>query len=47
MVLTMVDGRVLYRDGRLTTIDLERVLYEARRANWDVLARLAAARQQG
>ena len=47
VVLTMVDGRVLYRDGRLTTIDLERVLYEARRANWDVLARLAAARQQG
>ena len=46
VVLTMVDGRVLYRDGRLTTIDMERVMYETRKANWDILARLAASRAQ-
>lgn len=28
IVLTMVDGRVLYRDGIFTTIDIERVVYE-------------------
>lgn len=30
--LTMVDGRVLYRDGAWTTLDLERIRFEARQA---------------
>lgn len=40
VVLTMVDGQVLYRDGEWTTIDIERVKFEAARAREAVLARL-------
>ena len=29
--LTMVDGKILYRDGVFLTIDLEKILYESRR----------------
>jgi 5-methylthioadenosine/S-adenosylhomocysteine deaminase len=32
VVLTMVRGKVLYKDGEFTTIDRERVLYDARKA---------------
>jgi hypothetical protein len=40
--LTMVAGRILYRDGEWTTLDRERVPAEARAAARD-LARRAAA----
>lgn len=47
IVLTMVDGRVLYRDGEFTTIDIARVMAEARRIRDEKLARLAAAGKRG
>ncbi len=31
--LTMVDGRALFRDGEYTTVDIERLRYEGRRAS--------------
>ena len=40
VVLTMVDGQVLYRDGEWPTIDIERVKFETVRARDAVLARL-------
>ncbi|MDO4400368.1 MAG: amidohydrolase, partial [Coriobacteriia bacterium] len=40
VVLTMVDGQVLYRDGEWPTIDIERVKFETARAREAVLARL-------
>lgn len=40
IALTMVDGRVLYRDGAYTTIDTERVIAEAGRIKAEKLARL-------
>ena len=40
VVLTMVDGQVLYRDGEWLTIDIERVKFETARAREVVLARL-------
>ena len=39
VVLTMVDGRVLYRDGQYTTLDIERVKAGASAAAERVLAR--------
>lgn len=38
--LTMADGRVLYRDGEYTTIDLERVIRQAEASTARVLAAL-------
>ena len=40
VVLTMVDGQVLYRDGEWPTIDIERVKHDTARAREAVLARL-------
>lgn len=47
IVLTMVDGKVLYRDGEFTTIDIGRVMAETRRIRDEKLARLAVAGRQG
>ena len=41
ITLTMVDGRVLYKDGEYTTIDIKRVIAEAKRIREEKLARLA------
>ena len=41
--LTMVDGEVLYRDGKFPTIDVERVMAEAGRIKEEKLARLAGS----
>lgn len=41
VVLTMVDGKVLYRDGQFTTIDIERVVDQVYRIRDEKLARLA------
>lgn len=41
IVLTMVDGKVLYRDGEFTTIDIGRVMAEVGRIRDEKLARLA------
>ena len=41
IVLTMIDGRVLYEDGEYTTIDIERVIAEAKRIRDEKLVRLA------
>ncbi|MDO4582450.1 MAG: amidohydrolase [Bacillota bacterium] len=38
--LTMVDGRVLYRDGEYTTLDIERLQYDNRRAIERILGEL-------
>lgn len=38
--LTMCDGRVLYRDGEYTTIDLEKTRFEAENAKQEILKRL-------
>ena len=37
VVLVMVDGRILLEDGQLTTIDEERVLFEAARSARELL----------
>ena len=47
IVLTMVDGRVLYRDGEFTTIDISRVMAESKRIRDEKLARLAGAATAG
>jgi 5-methylthioadenosine/S-adenosylhomocysteine deaminase len=41
VVLTMVDGQVLYRDGSATFIDLERVLFEVNRIRAEKLRQLS------
>jgi 5-methylthioadenosine/S-adenosylhomocysteine deaminase len=38
--LTMVDGKVLYRDGEYTTIDVEKTCYEAVKAKQEIVKRL-------
>ena len=38
--LTMVDGKVLYRDGEYTTIDIEKVKYETQKETDAILAQL-------
>ena len=38
--LTMVDGRILYRDGTYTTIDLERVIRNAEASARRILSEL-------
>ena len=40
VVLTMVDGRVLYRDGEWPTIDVERAKAEAEAATREIIAQL-------
>lgn len=40
VVLTMVDGRVLYRDGEYPTIDIERAAYDAQRFTNRILSQL-------
>lgn len=39
VALTMVDGRILYKDGAFTTLDIERVRHEARRRAGEIPAR--------
>ena len=41
IVMTMIDGRVLYSNGEYTTIDIERVMRESRRIRDEKLAHLA------
>ncbi|MPN16204.1 5'-deoxyadenosine deaminase [bioreactor metagenome] len=40
VLLTMVNGRVLYMNGEFTTIDIERVKYEAQKSVSGILERL-------
>ena len=40
IAMTMVDGKVLYRDGEFTTIDLERVIRGVEESVKDILGRL-------
>ncbi|MBQ6454131.1 MAG: amidohydrolase [Coriobacteriales bacterium] len=40
VVLTMVDGRVLYRDGEYLTIDIERAMFETQAARDSIVSRL-------
>ena len=40
VVLTMVDGKVLYDGGEFTTIDLEKTIFEAQKATDKILAKL-------
>lgn len=37
VILTMADGEVLYRDGQFLTIDIEKVIFEAQKANGEIL----------
>ena len=38
--MTMADGKVLYRDGEYTTIDIERAIFEAEAATEGILKQL-------
>ena len=40
VVLTMVDGKVLYDDGEYTTIDIEKTIFEAQKSTEKILERL-------
>ncbi len=40
VLLTMVDGKVLYQNGEYTTIDLEKVIYEVEKINENILNKL-------
>ena len=40
VLLTMVDGRVLYENGEYTTIDVEKTIFEAEKATQKILAKL-------
>jgi len=40
VIMTMVDGEVLYKDGEYTTIDIEKTIFEAERATKEILAGL-------
>ncbi len=40
IVMTMVDGNVLYRDGEYKTIDVEQAVAESEKATQDILSRL-------
>ena len=40
IVLTMVDGKVLFRDGEYTTIDIEKTMFEVRRETEAILRAL-------
>ena len=41
VVLTMIDGKILYENGQYPTIDLERVFYEVERSRQRILTELA------
>ena len=41
ILLTMIDGKVLYRDGEYLTLDIERVIFETERSVAKILAALA------
>lgn len=41
VVLTMVDGKVLYRDGSYPTLDIERINYECEKSRQRILGALA------
>lgn len=43
VVLTMVDGKVLYRDGEYTTLDIERINYETEKSRQRILGAVAAS----
>ena len=38
--LTMVDGKVLYKDGVYLSLDIERVVYNAQKSTQSILAML-------
>lgn len=40
VIMTMVDGKVLYEDGEYTTIDIEEVIREADRVTKEILAKI-------
>ncbi|HKM28289.1 MAG TPA: amidohydrolase [Anaerovoracaceae bacterium] len=40
IVLTMVDGKTLYKDGEFTTIDIEKAIFETDKQTKDILGRL-------
>lgn len=40
VILTMVDGKILYRDGEFTTIDLERVKFETEKCRKSILSKI-------
>ena len=40
VILTMADGKILYENGKFFTIDLERVIYEVKRATAKILQAL-------
>ena len=40
VILTMADGTILYENGKYFTIDLERVIYEVKRAAEKILRAL-------
>ena len=40
IVMTMIDGEVLYRDGEFTRLDTERISFEAAKATEGILKRL-------
>lgn len=41
ILMTIVDGKILYRDGQYLTLDIEKVIYEAEAAVSKILAALA------
>lgn len=40
IALTMVDGKILYRDGEYMTIDIEKTIFEAEKATAEILKQL-------
>ena len=40
IMLTMADGKVLYKEGEYMTIDIERTIFEAARATEKILKQL-------
>lgn len=44
VVLTMVDGKVLYKDGQYLTIDLEKAKYEAEKSKDRILSELSSSK---
>ena len=40
VVLTMCDGKILYRDGEYMTIDIEKTVFEAQRCTKNILSSL-------
>ena len=40
IAMTMVDGKILYRDGEYATIDVDKTIFETEKAKANILARL-------